>query len=835
MAERSGDLSESAGDLAEVAEAGEGVTSDYWASVLSNRLGYTVTNGEPYYFGPTEANPGQAPCVSNTDCVFPNAQIPSIAWSAPVTHLLPFIPTANSPGGFFNTSAFAQKLRDDKAGFRIDGNTRYGALSAYYFFDDYTSDDPFPNGGADVPGFNAISEGRSQLITLSDIKSFGSTSVNEFRLSYMRTASHLFSPVGGLGTTLSSLGFTTPFDINTGGVGPINAALEGVPTVNLTSFGVTFGLPSTTTRQYDNTYQVQDNFSKVIGTHTFKFGGQFHYSQINERNFYGENGVYDFTSSETGVDFANFLIGAPEAITQASPQILDSRSKYMGLYFQDSWKARPNLTFNYGLRWEFSQPWYDTQNKIETLVPGLQSVVFPNAPLGWVVPGDPGIPRTLAPTKYDAFSPRLGLAYSPGATSGWLAKLTGGPGKTSIRIGAGLYYTSIEDLSQFLEVGDAPYGLFWVGSNPVFEAPYTDRFDGEMHQRFPFVFPPTNVSPENPYNGFDWSLVEPISYGFTFFHKNELPYSEHYEFSLQRQLGSRTVAMVSYVGNQGHKLITSLDANPGDPQLCLATPGCGPNAEDDFGTRPLGAAFSSNPWEIEIANSSYNSLQASLQHTSSHASFLLGYTYSKCIDNASGLQDSTNPFNPALSRGLCLFDLTHNFVGSYTIELPFDRWTAANGWVKKLASGWSLTGITTFATGQPINLTEDDDNSLTGTFTAPIDVPNYSSGHLLANTNPRDRQPYFNTSLFSNEDLGHVGNARRRFFHGPGINNFDIALLKTTKITESKELQFRFETFNAFNHAQFKNPDGEINSDQFGVVNDARDPRIMQVALKLVF
>lgn len=316
------------------------------------------------------------------------------------------------------------------------------------------------------------------------------------------------------------------------------------------------------------------------------------------------------------------------------------------------------------------------------------------------------------------------------------------------------------------------------------------------------------------------------------------------------------MATIGYVGNQAHKLITSLDANPGNANLCLflsdpsnLAPGqtpCGPNLEDQSyttatgdvipTTRPLGPAFSSNPWEIELANSTYNSLQASLGYQGRLANFLLGYTYSQCIDNASGLQDSTNPFNPALSRGFCLFDLTHHFVASYNVDLPFDKWAGAGkGWSQKLLGGWSVSGITTFATGLPISLTEDDDNSLTGTFTAPIDVPNFTPGHVLANTDPRSGGAYFDTSLFSPEPLGHVGNARRRFFHGPGINNFDMAILKTTNITESKQVQFRFEFFNAFNHAQFMNPDGEINSESFGIVTDARDPRIMQAALKFLF
>ena len=142
-----------------------------------------------------------------------------------------------------------------------------------------------------------------------------------------------------------------------------------------------------------------------------RFGGQFHYDQINERNLFGQDGTFNFDGTETGVDLADFLLGAVAngGFTQACKQLLDSRSKYFGLFAQDSWRVRSNLTFNFGLRWEFSQPWYDTQNKISTVVPGQQSVIFTNAPKGLVFPGDTGIPKTLAPTQYTAFSPRLGF------------------------------------------------------------------------------------------------------------------------------------------------------------------------------------------------------------------------------------------------------------------------------------------------------------------------------------------------------------------------------------------------------------------------------------------
>ncbi len=844
-----------------------------FANLLNTRMGLpagTISNQEPYY---------TAGCTSQSQCVFPNALIPKSAWS-PVAQKMIGMGLIAQPnaGNFLQTTGFSQDLRDDKGGIRVDQNTRFGTLFAYYFADDYLLNSPFPSGGATVPAagfaYNAVTSGRAQLINLGDTKNFGSFAVNEFRFSYVRNSTDLGQPQGGVGSnySLKNLGFVTPWGAASGGISAISPNLEGVPYITFNNFSV--GVPQVTTRQYNNSFQWLDNFSRVIGRHSLNFGGQFHYDQIDERNLAGENGQYSFTGNETGIDFADFLIGAPNSLTQASPQILDSRSKYYALYGQDSWRATSHLVFNYGLRWEASMPWYDIQNKIETIIPGEQSVVFPGAPKGWVVPGDPGVPSTLAPTQWHNFSPRLGLAYSPDANSGFWGKLFGGPNRTSIRVGAGLYYTSVEDLSQFLEVGDPPYGLYYGSAQPpLLEAPYLVRSTlTSVGQRFPFPFPPTNVSPTNPDKTFPWAQVEPISYGFSFDHQNKLPYSEHYELSIQRQVGTNTIVTASYVGNQGHRLVTSIEANPANQALCLflsnpanlasnsAGP-CGPFSEtppfqvtvtngQSVGTstpwvttsgkvipavRPLGPLFDTNPFVSTVANSRYNSLQLSVSHTSGSLSFLGAYTYSKCMDNASGLQDSTNPFNPALSIALCNFDVTQSFVMNYNWMLPFDRLAPNGGWVRDVIGGWSLSGITRFATGLPITVSENDDNSLIGANAVPVDVPNFSGGKVLATTNPRKGGEYFNTSLFTFEQLGVLGNARRRFFHGPGINNFDAALLRNIKFTESKNLQLRFEAFNVFNHAQFTTPTGLINSSQFGIVTSARPARILQGGIKFAF
>jgi hypothetical protein len=670
----------------------------------------------------------------------------------------------------------------------------------------------------------------------------------------MRNAIFQNQPIAGqgLGPTLSSLGFVEGFD--TLGIGNLAPQYQGVLPIGLNEFS--FGVSANTTKQFDNIFQFQDNYSKIIGTHTLKFGGNFHYDQTGLLwpNLTSE-GNFVFSGNETGSDVADFLIGAPVFFAQGAPNGFPNRAHYLGLYAQDSWRATRNLTLNYGLRWDVSQFWYSPTNEVDAMIVGEQSVAFPGAPKGLLFPGDPGVPRTVAPTRYNNFGPRIGLAYSPTANSGILKRITGGPGNTSIRLGYGLFYTAVEDLSVQIQT-DYPFGLYYVSPvPPQFATPYLDRGTGQSEgQRFPVVFPPP-PSPSHPNNNVNWAQFEPIASNPVVYGGNRLPYTESYTISLQRQFGSNTVASLTYAGAQGHRLITGLQSNPGNPALCLSvsqpsevvpgTPTCGPAGENGVyypitggvidGTRaPFGPLFASNAWYDTMANSNYNALETAVRHTSGRVEFLVGYTYSKAMDNASGLGEQVYPFNYKLTKALSAFDTTNNFVASYSITLPFEKLFGHD----RLAGGWRLSGITRFATGFPVTLTESDDNSLLGTGTSGIgpavDVPVYTPGNLHF-TNPRTGLPYFNTSLFSPEVIGEFGTANRRFFHGPGLNNFDLALLKDFRLTESKSLEFRAEWFNSFNHAQFMTPNGNVNSATFGLVTAAYPPRIGQLALKFLF
>jgi hypothetical protein len=849
------------------------VNGTAWASQLSAQLGQTVTAGEPYYF---------SGCTTYAKCVFPNAQLPTTAFSPIARNLLKYVLPANgtidstSGTGTYSTTSQKLSIDDNKFSGRADANSGFGYLTAYYYFDRYNRVDPYWASNAPLyPGFSVDGKGQTHNINLGDTKTFGSASVNEFRLGYFRTDVTFNQPLGGTGpgTSLSALGFASGAN-GAPGIFPGTPSVEGVPEIDFNNFVI--GVPSRPNQLVENIYQVVDNYSRVVGTHTLKFGGQYHYNQLEENLSNVANGNFFFGTnfsggqpSETGSDFVDFLLGAPSSYVQGQSWPSYGRNFYFGLYAQDSWHVNSRLTFNYGLRYDVSAPWHEKFNEIQTLIPGEQSVVFPGSPLGWVFPGDPGVPSSLAPTRWNNFAPRLGLAYSPGAHDGILGKLLGRPGSTSIRVGFAQIYTTFEGATDFNEIGDAPFGDYTGQNESTFAAPFTNRSAGtSISNFFPVATPPHNFSAKNPGMGPAYDTLSGFvaAYGTigsspAFYNKNKLPYAENYELSIQRQITPSDLVTISYVGTQGHHLLSSQSANPGIPSLCLAlaAAGCGPGGENNIytlggvttaGTRgPFSAPYRNTPvngnylvpfgndsYFITIGNSVYNSAQINYRHTTHRSQVLLGYTFSKALDDASGYGEQINPYDPKLSRGLSAFDSTHNFVLSYSYTLPFDKL----GGPKRLTNGWQVSGITRFATGLPVTLVETDDHSLQGTgFGGPIILPAdtpQATSVPLGIANPRTNgEFYFNPAAFTSSSIGQEGNVDRRYFHGPGINNFDFALLKGTPLTERVNLEFRAEFFNIFNHAQFVTPSGILGASNFGQITVANTPRIGQLSLKLNF
>jgi hypothetical protein len=324
------------------------VSGPYLASLLSQELGYTVTEGEGY------------------SAVFPDGVIPQSAWSAPAKNLLRYFPSPNIGTNQFSTSAYSQTVRDDKAGMRIDANTRLGQLSGYYFIDDYDLDTPYPGSvaGASIPGFDAVTIGRAQLFSIEDTKVFGTTTVNEFHLGYLRNANVVGQPKGGLGVSLASQGFVT--GSGTPGIYVQAPQFEGVQNITFPTF--VMGVPITNVTQVNNTVYIGDGISKVIGSHTLKVGGQFHADEVNEHPNATFNGTFNINGTETGSAFADFLIGVPSNFTQSSGRPFYLRNRYLGLYAQDSWRARNDFTINAGLRWDIIMPFWEKYNQLQTSI-----------------------------------------------------------------------------------------------------------------------------------------------------------------------------------------------------------------------------------------------------------------------------------------------------------------------------------------------------------------------------------------------------------------------------------------------------------------------------------
>jgi hypothetical protein len=836
------------------------VSGPYLAGILSQELDSSVQAGDPY----SNLSTG---CTPDRPAVFPAGSIPQRAWSTPGTNLLKYIPTPNIGATQFSSAAFEQKVRDDKAASRIDANTRLGQLSGYYFIDNYDLDNPYPGSvaGASIPGFDALYFGRAQLFAVGDNKVIGSTTVNEFHLGYLRNANVIGQPKGGLGVSLASQGFAS--GANGGpGIDVQAPEFEGVENVTFPTF--VMGVPTTNMTQFNNTYYVSDGLSRVIGAHTLKFGAQIHVDQVNDYPNGTFNGTFNIDGTETGDPFADLLLGVASNFTQSSGSPLYLRNRYEGVYGQDSWRARSNLTINAGLRWDVIMPFWEKYNQIQTWIPGSTSTLYPGALPGLVVAGDPGIPQTLAPTGYGNFAPRIGFAYAPRFDHGFLKALLGPDGKSSIRASYGVFNTEFPGLAAGVMYGVPPFGYNYLSpAPPLLATPFITAATGVNNvQRFPFPFPPHNVSASHPDSSINWANFAPLAADPFFNYRDRAPYINNYMFSIQRQITASALLTMSYVGNQGHRILAVVDANLGNPALCLqlTSQGCGPFGEDNnysspsgnpiYGTRNLpgdqntfGAPIASsenygeNSSQSTVANSNYNALETTLRYQHSNSQILLSYTYAKSIDQGSNLGEQMDPRNPRQQRTISAWDQRNSFVASYTLALPVASLLRKSN---RLTDDWSISGTTRFATGFPVTLTDNSDNSLLGTLGNGInnyllDTPRQLPGPLHINTNGRNGKPAFNTSLFPIEPYGTLGNAKRRVFYGPGIENFDMTLRKSLRLTESNSLEFRAEAFNAFNHTQFYGPasvDGQVDDTQhFGSIVSAASPRLVQLAVKINF
>ena len=626
-----------------------------------------VLNGRPGCTNAILAVPGaQAPAAGlNWSSIFPGGVIPTACQDPVAVNLMQrFIPGQNVGSGL-NQSVPVSTDNADQFTVRFDHKiTDRQSFTAYYYFNDLRQIQPyneFEQAGANVPGFGNFNNNRFQQWNLSHTWSISNNVVNEARFTYMRegqlgflksqntnavtasctgaAAAYCFtgtSDSAPINSLLTSLGIQA----GKGGITPgLPASLTGVPYVNI-SGGAEIGnnfegfLP-----QVGNSFQWADSLTWVKGSHTFKFGADIRRARFDQYYYFDVNGEFTFDNSGSnaivpgdGDQYAEFLLGLADAYTQGSGQREDVRSTSVYPFVQDSWKVKPSLTLNYGLRWELDTPPTDIAGHVETFRPGQNSTVYPCAlsplsqqyfgvntsncnsvgvtPTGLVVPGDKGVPAGMTSTYYKAFAPRVGIAWSPGKS-----------GKTSIRAGWGLFYNPIEELVMAQFGAEPPFG----GSSSLFET----------FLNTPFVYQAGGSVAPNPFNGVltpkpgqpvDMSLFRPILLYGEFQPHLRTQYTTQYNLTIQRELARDMMLQVGYVGSQGHRLLAGRDINPSSPQTCLdmynlyninqnyttsyGTPTqCGPYLEDSQWTVTVPSGFKFHMPNGQIVNGTGQNLQ----------------------------------------------------------------------------------------------------------------------------------------------------------------------------------------------------------------------------------
>jgi hypothetical protein len=573
----------------------------------------------------TQAAAGITPQAYST--IFPNGQIPTQCFDPTALgvyqhYVAPFQSQVNQSTGNLVTGP-DQREQSDQFTIRFDHKiTNFQQFSAYYYFDDDRRNVPFSNfqaAGATLPGFAALFKTRSQQWNLSHTWTLGSTAVNEARFNYFRESQGTLNhPVSTFNSVQDSCivipatnCFTDPTLPPSAGITTNLPGRVGLPFINV-SGGFVIGnnfegeLPQT-----GNTFQWTDNFTKIVGKHTFKFGGDIRRQQFNQFLYFEVSGNYSFTNQANGDQlvgpdaYPNYFLGAANSYQQGSAQGENVRNSALYLFAQDSYKLTNTLTVNYGLRWELNTPYYDRGNRLQTFRPGQATTLYPcfistanasalglasdgdcgqnttngnNAvfPLGLVFPGDPGVPRGLTTTYYKAFAPRIGMAWSPGWTEGWLAKLTGGPGKSSVRAGFGIFYNPIEQLVLEQFSAEPPFGGSTFLSNTLFNTPFVFQGGGQAPNPFMGVINQTPQTPcavaastTGPNGCVDWSTFRPLLLFGEFQPHLKAQYSEQYNLTIERQLTKDMLLRVSYVGTQAHHLLASHDLNAGNIQTCL--------------------------------------------------------------------------------------------------------------------------------------------------------------------------------------------------------------------------------------------------------------------------
>jgi hypothetical protein len=756
--------------------------------------------------------------------------IDSKRFDAAAVGLLEFYPAPNIPGAGRSSNYLALNNNvNDKDQFtqRIDfaENAKSNWFGRYSWQDETQVQPALKLNGH----FLAVTVKQAMI---SNSRILSPTLVNEARFGYTgfyddyaNELQNKRDPIKELG-----IGFVDP--------APVAWGTPGVTVNGFSGFGDDVNGPFVVN---DHTFQWLDTLSWNLGTHAIKIGGEVRRDRFNQLGQQNVRGVLTIDNPSTGYAFADYMLGIVSRTQDAgSLAISQFRATSQAYFFADTWKFRPNLTIDWGLRYELTPPWTDKGGSLMNVwVPvGLGSTpslhpclvrigsgdIYQNTATRFdpaiCVVRDGRLGDRLVKTDYANFAPRLGVAWSP------TPKLT-------VRAGAGIFYVQDTgnprfDMSRNIQGRITSTGTV-SQANLSFEHPFTGgavNVCGVPTPPYVCVITPQGLA--NDYN-------------------RRTPYVVQYELNIQRQFSASTVLEAGYLGTQGHRLERLISYNLPYP-----------SATGSIASREPAPEFGNIQMLAGVVNSNYHSLSAKLtRRMSGGLTFLAGYTFAKSIDDGSGIRtlgsDQLKPQNGvcvSCERGLSIFDTRHRFVTSVLYDLPVGRGKRylTHGLAAGLIGGWELSSIVTVSSGFPLNVSAGKDQSNTG---HGYDRPNSVPGVANLDSSQRGTSEWFNIQMFALQPFGSYGNLGRNTLTGPRIFGIDSSALKKFSFTERKYLQLRVEAFNVLNHPNFGDPNTSLISNTltaagvpilgagaFGTINSTRSTipmRQLQFGLKLVF
>src|SRR6202167_773780 len=572
------------------------------------------------------------------------------------------------------------------------------------------------------------------------------------------------------------------------------------------------------------TYGVYDNFTKTFGKHVVSVGMNLQHQYAAEGTQFPTTPILGFNGTYTGNGLADWLMGYLQSYEQGAGEIAVVRGWQPGFYGQDQFRIRPNLTITAGLRWDPNLAPAVAGGRGAAFVPGQQSTLFPNSPLGLVFPGDKGISDGLMPNSYRAYwEPRLGLAWQPAFLP-----------NTSIRAAFGMFtaplqysmYNHTADISPFSPTYTLQGGL----NTPL---SLSDPWSQNAGTSFVSPFPP--FAPFKPPSNAPFAT--PFTIPAVFDQNFKLGVTQSWNLSIEHQFGANLVVRGAYVGSESYHQSDIIDQNPGI---------CGPIVAGacSNGGRTTFTNFLNILDNFSNGTSSYNALQLSVERHLNHGlQFQSSFTWSKTMDTASsgnisfGTNQLPNPFDLGYNRGISAENVPFIWVTNLIYTTPSLR--DKNPFIRQTLGSWEVGGIVTLQSGFPFGISGGEGNNNSGSlqFGDRADIVSGEALDVRQGGKSQWLNQYFNTAAFTNNAVGTFGDSGKNMFQGPPIKTMDAVIAKNWYLHERYSLQFRWEMFNALNTPSFSNPDNTVGDGNFGKITSigAIPPRVMQAGLKFAF